>query len=678
VEHSSSKALGERSSALWGRGGRSARASALWDRGGRSVIAFTLAVAALGLPAAAVAGKPAPGTGGKAPDLTAPETTITSGPADGSTIVGFSSSVTFGFSASEHATFECSVDGGAFASCSSRDGHTISTMLGGEHSFAVRATDRAGNVDQSPAERRFTHIPYVSTGEYAGGTLLAEAQGAPLSTFRVIVQTQSQSLLRGLQSWFGDAERGQLKRSYTLIDAINVKLPGWVATFLEENEQHFGAVTITRDSRLAMTALPSAPRWAKAVKADKLWPRDAVTCQLDPATGLQVDPLCVPLAAYTPAQSPAIAIVDSGVDGSKVEDFGGRVVVNMNFCTLGDCEQTGAGDALGHGTMVAGVAAGAASAAPGVAQTAPIVNLRVANSQGEAQTSDIIAALDWIAANKDAYNIRVVNLSLAGASETSFRFDPLDRAVERLWLRGVVVVAAAGNHGSASGPVKIPSPANDPFVITVGALDLNGTDEPGDDFRAPWSAYGYTADGFAKPELAAPGRSLVMPVPMGSTIPTLRPERVVGHGYMWMSGTSFAAPIVAGAAAQILARRPELSPDQVKGALMVRAKSLKSAGTGVGELNIESAAAVASPPNPNQNLYAFVVTNADGQRVFDAAAWTSHVATSSNWTISNWTASNWTESNWTGSSWAAANWTSSNWTESNWTESNWTQSNWVE
>jgi hypothetical protein len=121
------------------------------------------------------------------------------------------------------------------------------------------------------------------------------------------------------------------------------------------------------------------------------------------------------------------------------------------------------------------------------------------------------------------------------------------------------------------------APGNDPFVITVGAIDQAQTSATGDDFAAPWSSYGHTADGFAKPELAAPGRYLVMPVPAASTIAAALPDRVVAPGYMWMSGTSFAAPVVSGAAAQLLARHPDWTPDEVKGALMLTANVLRQA-----------------------------------------------------------------------------------------------------
>src|SRR5438270_478251 len=86
-------------------------------------------------------------------------------------------------------------------------------------------------------------------------------------------------------------------------------------------------------------------------------------------------------------------------------------------------------------------------------------------------SSDVIAAADWILQNKDTYNIRVANFSLHGSQNSTFRFDPLDKAVERLWFSGVVVVAAAGNYGATQSGVLY-APGNDPFVITVGATGV--------------------------------------------------------------------------------------------------------------------------------------------------------------------------------------------------------------
>jgi serine protease AprX len=489
--------------------------------------------------------------------------------------------------------------------------------------------------------------------------LLAAAKANPDASFNVIVQGSKGSKSDDVGASLKD-NGGQLKRMFRSVSGVSATLTG---KELVKLANHPKVRAITRDALMRTSAVDTG-LWRDLVGANTLLSKAAVTCATN-ALGIKLVPTCVPSAAVAAPQAPAIAIVDSGIDSSKAGDFGSRVVARVNFSSL---DPNASGDPAGHGTMVAGVAAGAGSLYGGVAQNAPLVDVRVASNHGEALTGDIIAAVDWILANKDAYNIRVANMSLGGSAQTSFRWDPLDKAVEKLWLAGVVVTVSGGNHGTADGPVSIGSPANDPFVITAGAVDLNGTLSRGDDSRAPWSAYGYTADGFAKPDVSAPGRSMVMPVPVGAFIPSEKPDRVVAPGYMWMSGTSFSAPVAAGGAAQILARHPGFTPDQVKGALMSSARHLSSAGTGIGELDLAAAVAVVNPPNPNEGFYAFVTDGA-----FDADAWASYVSTNSNWTESNWTESNWTESNWTES-----NWTESNWTESNWTESNWTESNWVE
>jgi serine protease AprX len=500
--------------------------------------------------------------------------------------------------------------------------------------------------------------------------LISAAQANENATFAVIVQGEargnSNQLAEGIRNEVSSAKgngMGRFKHVYRSINGVSLEVSG---KELQKLAKHPHVTSITRDEAVPLAGLS----WRDAIGVSSLWDLSAITCAVN-AFGIQIDPLCKPRAAQPAPQAPAIAIVDSGIDASKASDFGSRVVARAN---LSSHEPNAPGDPLGHGTMVAGIAAGSNPELRGVATNAPLVDVRVASSKGEALTSDIVAAADWILANKAQHNIRVANFSLAGTSEASFRFHPIDRAVEKLWLNGVVVVAAAGNHGSATGPVKIPAPANDPFVITVGALGMNGTAARWDDFRAPWSAYGATADGFMKPDMSAPGRYMTAPVPAGSTLALARPERVVAPGYMWMSGTSFAAPLVSGVAAQILARRPGFTPDQVKGALMASTHYLpmQDPGAGVGELNASAAINIASPPNPNQNLYQFV---ADG--TFNADAWADHVSTSSNWTASNWTASNWVSSNWTASNWVASNWTASNWVSSNWTASNWVASNWT-
>ena len=503
---------------------------------------------------------------------------------------------------------------------------------------------------------------------YTPGSLLARAAANPSKQFKVIVSTTSRRWQNLVARWAD--QNGKVKDRLDLINGISVNLPGSAIVSATQHPSWFGDISITDDTTVSLAGQAGPSNWQASVAAAKLWSHAARTCALDALTGLPVDPLCSPLAAYVAPQAPAIAVVDSGIDSTKAADFGARIVARADFANDGKT-----GDAEGHGTMVAGVAAGAANSTSGggVAQNAPLVDVRVADGEGKARTSDVIAGLDWILEHKAQYGIRVVNMSLAGNVEASFRFDPLDQAVEKLWLNGLVVVAAAGNNGSADGPVPMSAPGNDPFVITVGALDTEGTPAPADDTRAPWSAYGYTADGFMKPELSAPGRFIVSPIPDGAYLLKEKPERAVGAGYMWMSGTSFSAPAAAGTAAQLLALHPDWTPDQVKGALMAGATSLGAEpGVGIGELDAAASSTIVSPPNPNENLDAFVQTDsATGLQVFSAANWTNAVATSGNWTSANWTSANWTSANWTSANWTSANWTSANWTSANWTSANW-------
>jgi serine protease AprX len=295
----------------------------------------------------------------------------------------------------------------------------------------------------------------------------------------------------------------------------------------------------------------------------------------------------------------------------------------------------------------------------------------VLDDTGTGTESDLISAADWIYKNQSKYNIKVANFSVLAGTTASFMYDPLDQAVEKLWLSGVVVVTAAGNfasNGQASGEPY--APANDPFVITVGAADTNGTVDTSDDFNAPWSAYGYTVDGFLKPELAAPGRYMNGAVPPTATMYAQHPERVVAPGYMWMSGTSFAAPVVSGIAADLLALHPTWTPDQVKGALMLTAAqpgpSTGAYALGVGEVQASAAAAVTSPPNPNAGLDQFLVSDSNGGLTFDAASWSSAAQANASWNSASWNSASWNSASWSSASWNSACWSSASWNSASW------------
>jgi serine protease AprX len=300
--------------------------------------------------------------------------------------------------------------------------------------------------------------------------------------------------------------------------------------------------------------------------------------------------------------------------------------------------------------------------------------LDVMDDSGMARTSDVIAAAEWIYQHKDEKNIRVANFSLHSTVPSNFTKDPLDKAVEKLWFGGVTVVVAAGNYGHPDGPSGVPfAPGNDPFVITVGAADLEGSVAIRNHDVPSWSAYGYTYDGFRKPELAAAGRYVVGPVPANSTLLAQKPLNAVAPGYMRLSGTSFASPIVAGAAAQILARHPSYTPDQVKGALMQAARFIPEAppgSAGVGELNALRAAALSRAPNPNLALNRFVVPDPTGGTtpVFDSVSWTDAANASVSWDAVSWSDVSWSDASWTAVSWSDVSWSDVTWSDVTWSD----------
>ncbi|MFL5970660.1 MAG: S8 family serine peptidase [Gaiellaceae bacterium] len=473
---------------------------------------------------------------------------------------------------------------------------------------------------------------------YVTPTLLSAAQAGPAGNFHVIVQGKAgNQAAKAVADVLGVAKKDV--KDLRSIDGVAVELTGAQVLALAA-DKHVTAVTL--DARVRLSA-------AIAAESNEKWPY---------VTGVN---------RYSSAPAATIAIVDSGIEATRPE-FAGRIVANVNLSSLSG---NSPGDGRGHGTFVAGIAAGKLSGRDGAAPTAKLVSIDVMDDKGMAMTSDVIAAADWILANKAKYGIRVANFSLHSSVTNSFMYDPLDKAVERLWFNGVVVVAAAGNYGYADRPSGVPfAPGSDPFVITVGASDTGRSVSTNDDVAAPWSAYGYTLDGFAKPDIAAPGRFMVGPVPVTSTLYAERPDHIVEPGYMELSGTSFSAPIVSGIAALILGKHPEFTPDQVKGALMLGAKPLPRASDlseGVGEVNAARSMDFTSPPNPNAALNVFVVTDpVTGAPVFDSASWAAKAKSDASWASASWNSASWAAASWSSASWASASWSDASWASASW------------
>jgi serine protease AprX len=319
-----------------------------------------------------------------------------------------------------------------------------------------------------------------------------------------------------------------------------------------------------------------------------------------------------------------VAVLDSGIKDNH-PDMAGGVIANVKFNASGSVD-----DPCGHGTHVAGIIAGFGCASQGfncfrtfygVAPGAYLVDVAVLDGKGQGTVTDVIAGIQWVIANKDTYAIRVINLSLGHAVGESYKTDPLCQAVEAAWKAGIVVVCAAGNNGRISDTAttgqpnegyglnygSIQSPANDPYVITVGALKRTDTNRLNNK-AATYSSRGPSRLDFVlKPDLVAPGNQVISTLASssflastyGATNAVKQTEYKTGRDtnsrhYFRLSGTSMAAPVVSGAVAILLEKEPWLTPDTVKARLMLSADKLSDKGGlftdpcsyGAGMLNI--------------------------------------------------------------------------------------------
>jgi subtilisin family serine protease len=358
---------------------------------------------------------------------------------------------------------------------------------------------------------------------------------------------------------------GRFRRRLGLVSGAAVELPNWVISRLAE---HSDVVSIHYDRPTSS----SMNRVASAVGARSV-------AQEFGFKGAGV----------------GVAVIDSGITSAHSDlnytgsnaavrrVNGQRVTAYVNFV-----EGTSAYDQNGHGTHVAGIIAGNGyetyGARAGIAPEAHLVSLKVLDAQGQGVISDVIAALEWVVANRAAHNIRVVNLSVGARVTESYQTDPLTLAAKRAVDAGIVVVAAAGNMGkNANGKSQygaITAPGNAPWVLTVGASSTEGTVWRWDDKIAPYSSRGPTAiDFLAKPDLVAPGTGVVSLTAANSTFALTKTD-YLPNGTRWgtqkkylsLSGTSMAAPVVAGTVALMVQANPSLTPNLVKAILQYTAE----------------------------------------------------------------------------------------------------------
>jgi serine protease AprX len=387
-------------------------------------------------------------------------------------------------------------------------------------------------------------------------------------------------------------------------------------------------------------------------------------------------------AAWASAMTGAgvtVAVVDTGIDGALPDfaapDGTSRVIASA----VTNPDATSARDTYGHGTHVAGIIAGNGNARPaddptageyiGIAPDANLVSVKVGDDDGNATVLDVIYGLQFVVDHKDDYGIRVVNLSLESTTPQSYLTDPLDAAVESAYFSGIVVVAAAGNRGTDPDAADY-APGNDPFVLSVGALDDQDTAHRSDDVFTDWSSRGQSQDGFTKPEIGAPGAHIVSTLAPDSAFTTLCPSCIVDGSYIRAGGTSMAAPVVSGVAALLLQEHKDWTPDEVKSTLIETGRDVPG---GIDEVN---AAAALAAEAPSSGANAGIPPNELGDGATGAIDYTR-----SSWSRSSWSrapedlVADWTRSSWscvcTGDDGDSADPTRSSWSRSSWSRSSW-------
>jgi serine protease AprX len=386
-------------------------------------------------------------------------------------------------------------------------------------------------------------------------------------------------------------------------------------------------------------------------------------------------------AAVATGSGVGVAVVDTGIAGdlpdfrSSATDSRSRVIGSA----VVNPDATGAGDGYGHGTHVAGIIAGDSNNRPtgdplkgrysGVAPDANLISIKASDELGNSTILDVIYGIQFAVDHKDEYNIRVLNLSLESTVSESYKTDPLDAAVESAWFNGIVVVAAAGNRGTAPDAVRY-APGNDPYVISVGAVDDQGTSYTSDDRLATWSSRGTTGAGYVKPEVYAPGSGIVSNLAPGSAFTAMCPTCIVDGQYIRAGGTSMAAPMVSGAVALLLELNPSMTPNQVKGLLMSTGRTLSEGVTEINAAQADKQVNTAASRAVNQGITPNTLVDP--------------VTGAIDYTRSSWSRSSWSDagellrSSWSRSSWSRSSWSSENpaTAEVDPTRSSWSRSSW--
>lgn len=357
-------------------------------------------------------------------------------------------------------------------------------------------------------------------------SLEREIQNNPSKAVHVLIQYSDDVGFRKFVNELSSLSYAiNVKYKYTLVRVVSVDLP---AEAVPQIARLPGVLRVEPDTQIQITLDTAVP----VINADKVWSDYGFH-----------------------GENQTVAILDTGI-WPEHPDFQGKIVGWADFVNM----QPDPYDDNGHGTMVASIAAGTGAGSngtyKGVAYMANIVAVKVLDNNGRGYTSTIIMGLEWVLSNKNTYNITVTNLSLGSIGPSDGK-DALSLACNQLVDEGMVVVVAAGNFGPK--PYTVGTPAAAEKVIAVGAVDRSTN-------IASFSSRGPTLDDRFKPDICAVGVAVT-----AGSLPYLKYPEMQWQIYRSVSGTSAAAPMIAGAAALLRQAHPDWSPEKVKAALLTRA-----------------------------------------------------------------------------------------------------------
>lgn len=471
---------------------------------------------------------------------------------------------------------------------------------------------------------------------------------------------------------------GEVIRDLWLIDSVAANVP---ESRIDELEANPNVRYVSPNSPVQFHGKfdgTTPSRVQKVVRADKLW-NQGVT-----GTGI------------------GVAVLDTGIYNHP--DLAGRIVHCEDFTVEALDPATKCQDTFGHGTFMAGLIGGSGASSSnrykGSAPNANLIAIKVAGYDGSTDISQVMAGIQWAVAHKAEHNIRVLNLSLGTDASQDYRTSPMNYAVERAWQAGIAVVVSAGNSGPNSATIM--KPGDDPFVITVGASNDQGTDGVNDDVVAAFSSRGPTrANGFAKPDLVSPGVHTVSLASPGSNIDDNYGDHArFDNGYFRGTGTSMSTATVSGVIALLLSDNPNLTPDQVKARLVDNAKPMNNAApnsVGAGLVDAEKAwkslslrsANVGIMPSNGLGSIALdrgtlgtdieVVTPAGAVLLageFKAQTNPSEVSVSNPGGLVPWVGTQWRTEGWDGTQWRAEDWAGTQWRGTQWRATVWDGTQW--